>query len=50
MDNNIRPKKRICNRCGHIWYSRLERMPANCPRCKRYDYNKKKGAKKCKKK
>ena len=37
----IEPKKITCYLCGYIWYSRLERMPANCPRCKRYDYNKK---------
>lgn len=39
------PKKRCCLLCGYIWYSRLERDPETCPKCKRYDYNKKKRGK-----
>lgn len=34
-----------CFRCGHGWYSRLERPPKNCPGCKTYAYRtKKRGA------
>lgn len=39
------PKKRCCVLCGYIWYSRLERKPETCPRCKRYDYDKKRSEK-----
>jgi len=29
-----------CNICNYEWESRVEK-PAQCPRCKRYDWNKK---------
>ena len=28
-----------CKRCNYEWESRVER-PAQCPRCKRYDWDK----------
>jgi len=31
-----------CILCGWEWKSRVEN-PAQCPRCKRYDWNKKRG-------
>ena len=30
-----------CLKCGHEWFSRTDK-PLQCPRCKRYDWNKKK--------
>jgi len=36
MINNI-----ICKKCGHFWIARTE-YPKQCPRCKRYDWNKEK--------
>jgi predicted Zn-ribbon and HTH transcriptional regulator len=29
-----------CRKCGHKWASRVEK-PITCPKCKRYDYDKK---------
>ena len=37
----IRPTKE-CKLCGHKWISQKEN-PLACPRCKRYDWNYKKG-------
>ncbi len=31
-----------CLLCGYEWEARKE-LPKTCPRCKRYDWNKKKG-------
>ncbi len=30
-----------CNKCGYKWKGRVEKDLINCPRCKRYDWNKK---------
>lgn len=35
MDNN---KDNICLICGYKWGSRVT-IPAQCPKCKRYDWN-----------
>jgi predicted Zn-ribbon and HTH transcriptional regulator len=35
---------KVCNKCGHKWDAR-KKNPVVCPRCKRYDWNKKKGSK-----
>jgi len=32
-------KELKCKRCGYIWKSKLV-LPKQCPRCKRYDWNK----------
>jgi predicted Zn-ribbon and HTH transcriptional regulator len=32
-------KKYKCKHCSYQWLSRVE-VPVQCPRCKRYDYNK----------
>jgi predicted Zn-ribbon and HTH transcriptional regulator len=31
-------KHYICKRCGHDWYSRLDKPPRTCPRCKSYQW------------
>lgn len=31
-----------CNQCGHIWVPRTDEEPRACPKCKRYDWKKKK--------
>ena len=28
-----------CVLCGHTWTKRLEKLPAVCPNCKRYEWN-----------
>lgn len=32
-------KKQTCKQCGYVWLSKLDK-PKQCPRCKRYDYDK----------
>lgn len=39
------PKKLTCLRCGHAWWSFLER-PAVCPKCKHYHWDTPKESKK----
>ena len=29
-----------CKKCGHRWSPRTERKPVACPKCKRYDWDK----------
>jgi len=36
---NIILTKHICKRCGHEWFSRLNRKPVCCPKCKSYFYD-----------
>ena len=31
---------KVCQQCGYTWVSRVE-DPVQCPRCKRYDWDKK---------
>jgi len=31
-----------CKRCDHKWVPRSEKKPKQCPRCKRYDWDKEK--------
>lgn len=26
--------KLTCNRCGHVWFPRSEKLPVECPACK----------------
>ncbi len=33
--------KLICKLCGYSWSPKFERMPVQCPQCKRYRWNKK---------
>jgi predicted Zn-ribbon and HTH transcriptional regulator len=33
-------EKCICKLCGHTWLARVEK-PKACPRCKRFDWEKK---------
>ncbi len=33
-------KPLTCDLCGHVWIPRKEQPPVQCPRCKRYDWNK----------
>jgi len=36
-----RKTKYHCEKCDHRWIGRENPRPVACPRCKRYDYNKK---------
>jgi len=38
--------KKICTKCNYIWESIVE-IPKQCPRCKRYDWNKSMGGIEC---
>jgi predicted Zn-ribbon and HTH transcriptional regulator len=31
----------VCSLCNHSWFTKLDR-PSECPRCKRYDWDKEK--------
>ena len=35
-----------CKRCGWQWYSRAEKLPKACPKCKSYAWQKERKAKK----
>ena len=40
LENNMKPTKCTCQKCGHKWKSRVS-DPKACPNCKRYDWAKK---------
>jgi rubrerythrin len=44
--NNTMTNIKTCKICNYLWEARGEEEPKQCPRCKRYDYNKKKPIKK----
>lgn len=29
-----------CDKCGHKWFTRTDKKPKVCPRCKSYDWEK----------
>ena len=34
MEVEVKVKKYTCERCKHIWISRIETTPKFCPKCK----------------